>query len=173
MFFLKKKPFGYQDYLYYLDYLFLPGNFFSNVLITTLPALPALPDYFSPKTLDSVPQDWPYLSGLVVLGPRLHSVAHLFPPAFTHKNFNSAVHLFFSCSHPKKLDVQDAMGSTFLEYIFSLNVFASCFHFVFCIDPKSGDILEHFVLWKSGHCCHHDGFLRHFDPCQPSHVCCH
>ena len=61
MFFLKKKPFGYQDYLYYLDYLFLPGNFFSNVLITTLPALPALPDYFSPKTLDSVPQDWPYL----------------------------------------------------------------------------------------------------------------
>ena len=62
MFFLKKKPFGYQDYLYYLDYLFLPGNFFSNVLITTLPALPALPDYFSPKTLDSVPQDWPYLS---------------------------------------------------------------------------------------------------------------
>ena len=62
MFFLKKKPFGYQDYLYYLDYLFLPGNFFSNVLITTLPALPALPDYFSPKTLDSVPQDWPYLT---------------------------------------------------------------------------------------------------------------
>ena len=61
MFFLKKKPFGYQDYLYYLDYLFLPGNFFSNVLITTLPALPALPDYLSPKTLDSVPQDWPYL----------------------------------------------------------------------------------------------------------------
>ena len=57
MFFFKKKPFGYQDYLYYLDYLFLPGNFFSNVLITTLPALPALPDYLSPKTLDSVPQD--------------------------------------------------------------------------------------------------------------------
>ena len=72
MFFLKKKPFGYQDYLYYLDYLFLPGNFFSNVLITTLPALPALPDYFSPKTLDSVPQDWPYL--LEIAFPRLFAV---------------------------------------------------------------------------------------------------
>ena len=77
MFFLKKKPFGYQDYLYYLDYLFLPGNFFSNVLITTLPALPALPDYFSPKTMDSVPQDWPYLRtwGSGVLGHRLHGAS--------------------------------------------------------------------------------------------------
>ena len=73
MFFLKKKPFGYQDYLYYLDYLFLPGNFFSNVLITTLPALPALPDYFSPKTLDSVPQDWPYLEQAVRLLQLAHS----------------------------------------------------------------------------------------------------
>ena len=69
MFFLKKKPFGYQDYLYYLDYLFLPGNFFSNVLITTLPALP---DYFSPKTLDSVPQDWPYLVNYALVSISFH-----------------------------------------------------------------------------------------------------
>ena len=42
MFFLKKKSFGYQDYLYYLDYSFMPVNFFLKCLdyhitsITTL-----------------------------------------------------------------------------------------------------------------------------------------
>ena len=34
------------------------GIFFFRVMITTLPALP---DYFFPENLDSVPQDLPYL----------------------------------------------------------------------------------------------------------------
>ena len=60
-FFWRKNPLVTKITFITLITCFCQGIFSQIVLITTLPALPALPDYFSPKTLDSVPQDWPYL----------------------------------------------------------------------------------------------------------------
>ena len=48
------------------------GIFFFKVVITTLPALP---DYFFPENLDSVPQDLPYLNPM--LEPPTHRQATL------------------------------------------------------------------------------------------------